>query len=187
MSFTLNIEPLKPDPFPIEGEAKNWTWRQWFRRQDDRLFSAPRLDLSREDVRDACDRTFGWKAVGVVPPLDTDLFGSICLVGIWLPRGSRSEDVRLQGLGASHSTTHRGFANVGWVFVLPALYQRFAERQLRDQDGESESDRCGNCEYEFKEDEVPCSNCLQCAHCCWGVYGEIECREGEEKWYGIRL
>lgn len=175
MTFTLNIEPPKADIFPVEQEAKDWTWRKWLRRDRGVLFEKSELSFDPNHIELTLHRwneAFAWKAVGIIPPLDEAATAHTpCIVGRWLPASTKSwiggAEVRLQSLGGPGSTHHRGLGLVGWVYVLPDFYQRYVARRDDDDDYNDRS-MCGNCPYLFKEDEVPCPDCLRCANCCHG-------------------
>lgn len=186
MAFTLNIELPRPDPFPVEREAERLTWIAWRRHQQDRLFGIPELKFENAATLKLWDRAFAWRAVGVVAPINTEDDGFMphpCAVGLWIPNhndhfGSKVS-ITLRSLHGGGSTLHRSPLNVGFVHILPTMYQRYAERF----DEEPDDSSCGNCPYMFKDDEDPCPDCRRCANCCFGQghYGEMTCLEADRK------
>lgn len=182
MAFALNVKRPRPDPFPIEAEAARLTWAAWRARQHDRLFDISELKFEDKDTLRRWDQEFAWKAVGVVPPIESNYDGflnTVCVVGVWLPehRDHFGSDVQIQlrSLQGAGSTTYRSPLNVGFVHVLPALYQRYGNRW----DEDSDDCTCGHCGYRFKDDEDPCRDCRRCAGCCYGQgsYGVETCQE----------
>jgi hypothetical protein len=173
MAFALNIEPPKHDPFPIEAEAREWTWREWRRRHRDRLFPLPDLQYEGEETLERWNAAYRWLAVGVVAPMadrpDDMWMHQPCAAGVWLPATMESwlggPEIRLQSLGSGASTLHRSPQLVSFIVVLPDLYQRYAQR-FEDED--NQRDQCGNCTYTFREGEERCRHCWRCANCCYG-------------------
>lgn len=168
----------------LEREAERLTWEAWRRRDRDRLFKLGDLNWRPKKSYRAWDEAWAWKAVGVVPPIDTPFdvrFGQAVKVGIWLPVGPKSYldgvDIRLRSLTSSASTTHRDPTSVGFVYVLPDDPFQAKARLESEDDVVPLGVECSMCQYRFREDEFACKHCWRCAGCCDGIYGVKPCSE----------
>lgn len=155
----------------IEEEARRLTWRAWRLRDDGRLFGLPEIPASDPELWPKLDAEFNGKAVGVVPPLDGLLNSDSSLeysvvVGVWLSigRGFTGICLHVMHFSGPGSTTCRAPSNIGFVHVLPEIFQRRAAWCLYDED--APSNQCDYCSYVFKYDEQPCTCHWGCGACC---------------------
>ena len=181
----MNYEAAKA----MEAEAKRLCWHAWIDRDEGRLFPLPDMTVVRQKiirppwsernrrVWALMDDEFFGKAVGVIPPLDSLLnadayhtWEMTCAIGVWhgIGNGFMGDlTLKLTSLSGPGSTLHRSPFNVGFVHILPEIFQRRAERMWDDEG----TQRCTGCCYLFNDElgEEPCDCHYLCAGCCQGA------------------
>ncbi len=139
------------------------------------------------------DSLYLGRAVGVIPPgeqvMDTKRYrtwAEVCAVGVWggIKPGWLGLDLTLTHFSGPGSSTRRSPWNIGFVYILPDVFQLHADK-MWDDEGDQ---RCGMCAYLFKElgedaagvyrHEEPCDCHFLCAACCTGERARAATREG---------